>query len=1172
MASFLSLNVNGLRDANKRAGLLQWLSHLSLDFVCLQEAHVLSPEECNSWFSSFGFLSLASPGSVHSRGCVILYRPRFSLNNFQIDADGRFVLADFKFREIAFRVVCLYAPNRNPDRDDFFAFCESAIDPSVPTLLCGDFNAVFDRSLDRRGSNVFDYTRESCGTLSSLFNECCVADVWRILHPDLPGFSWTRSDGSLASRIDLIGCPFSWLHCVQACDLLPCPFSDHCAVLLNCPVPEPLPRGPGRWKLNASILSDDAFVLKFKAFWSSWRLRKNSFGSLLDWWDRGKDKIKGLVINFCAGKTNESRQCRSLLVNLATHLKSKIDLGLVSLLDVYESVQSRIADIDLSAACGARVRSRVRWAEEGESSSRYFFRLERKHGSENWISAMKNPDGSVASGIVQICDSWVSFYSSLFTACDTDPAVQAALLDQLSSTLSSAQAVSCEGYISIDEAFKALSGMAKSKSPGSDGLPAEFYLTFWEVLGPDLVEVFNASLDSGSLPFSQRGALISLIFKKGDRLEHKNWRPISLLNVDYKLCARVLAGRLLKVIHQVVAPDQTCGVPGRFIGENVALLRDVATYASETDTPLAILSLDQEKAFDRVDWGFLLAVLHRMGFGPSFIAWVKLLYTDIRSAILVNGYTSDYFYPSRGVRQGCPLSPLLYVLTMEVLAVNIRAHPDIVGLCLPGVPNPLPVLSLYADDTSIISVSDSSTVAVFEVYSSFEAGTGAKLNLGKCQGLWLGAWRNRSDSPVAIAWNSSKIKTLGVFVGYGNLDEANWRPRIEAVERVLNSWRSRSLSLSGKALIINALALSRIWYVASLVSMPLWVCRELNKIIFNFFWSGKRDLVARNVVIQSPDFGGFSVVSIQFKVYSLLVQWVKRLLVSPNGWTFLLKYWLLDRFQATPFEVLASVIDFAVERLPPFYVSLFTAWNALRGSSVSSVLMVGTGLSSSPVPVDSISCKASYLLLLSFNTVVPHCVFKFASSFGALDWPSTWRSLQFMPLDRQVRDLSWKVAHGVLYTADRLISFGYQYSPSCFCGYHLECPEHLFFSCPLARSGLDWIQSQLFLASPLAPSLTVRHVLFGFSSDDLLCVPKVFAYLLNVCKFLVWCQRNDFRFRSRPPSAVSLIARLKQRLRFYLPLLFKRFKSARRCRFFLRQWGANGVFGSIQGVSFVPSF
>ena len=84
-------------------------------------------------------------------------------------------------------------------------------------------------------------------------------------------------------------------------------------------------------------------------------------------------------------------------------------------------------------------------------------------------------------------------------------------------------------------------------------------------------------------------------------------------------------------------------------------------------------------------------------------------------------------------------------------------------------------------------------MAVFDVYSRFEAGTVAKLNLDKCQSLWLGAWRNHLDSPVAIVWNSTKVKALGVFIGYGNLEEANWHPRIKAVKRVLNSWHSRSL-------------------------------------------------------------------------------------------------------------------------------------------------------------------------------------------------------------------------------------------------------------------------------------------------------------------------------------------------------------------------------------------
>ena len=114
----------------------------------------------------------------------------------------------------------------------------------------------------------------------------------------------------------------------------------------------------------------------------------------------------------------------------------------------------------------------------------------------------------------------------------------------------------------------------------------------------------------------------------------------------------------------VVACGQTCGVPGRYIGENVAFLRDVVDLDIEYNLPVALLSLDQERAFDRVDWLFLFAILTRMGFGDNFIRWLKLLYTDVRSSVLANGYTTRHFKPSRGVRQGCPLSPLLYVLSM----------------------------------------------------------------------------------------------------------------------------------------------------------------------------------------------------------------------------------------------------------------------------------------------------------------------------------------------------------------------------------------------------------------------------------------------------------------------------------------------------------------------------
>ena len=359
------------------------------------------------------------------------------------------------------------------------------------------------------------------------------------------------------------------------CEIICCPFSDHCGVLLSVDVPDVVPPGPGLWKLNVSILEDAEYVKLITDLWSSWRAAIPRFPSLAKWWEEGKRRVKGATIRYCCNRSAARSKNRDLLVRLADHLKAKIDAGSVSCLAPYHGVLSSLAKLDSDAAAGAQVRSRIRWVEEGESSTAYFFRLERKNQADRWISALRESDGTIVSSPVGLCSSFASFYKSLFSAEATDSSVQAALIANLPSALSPGQASQCEGHLSVSECFAALQGMARRKAPGLDGLPMEFYLKFWSVMGSDLVDVLNSCLDSGCLSLSQCRGVISLSYKKGDRLDLRNWRPITLLNVDYKLAARVIAGRLLRVIHLIVDKDQTCGVPGRFIGENVALLRNV---------------------------------------------------------------------------------------------------------------------------------------------------------------------------------------------------------------------------------------------------------------------------------------------------------------------------------------------------------------------------------------------------------------------------------------------------------------------------------------------------------------------------------------------------------------------------------------------------------------------
>ena len=281
--------------------------------------------------------------------------------------------------------------------------------------------------------------------------------------------------------------------------------------------------------------------------------------------------------------------------------------------------------------------------------------------------------------------------------------------------------------------------------------------------------------------------------------------------------------------------------------------------------------------------------------------------------------------------------------------------------------------------------------------------------------------------------------------------------------------------------------------------------------------------------------------SVRYKVHALLAQWVRRYATALNAWAHMMTFWFFDRFGVDPQTVLAtpSLFPLVASGLPAFYRALLRAWTALHGSLSQAGLIVGSA-GTALLRADSLTCKSCYQLLLSLNPAQPHCVLKFRSNYCYLDWDSTWKTLFFMPLDRKPIDLRWKVAHGVLYTAHRLVSFGLSVPSDCLCGHCDYTLEHLFFHCPLAQRGLDWIQSLLFLSSPLAPAIAVRHVLFGLG------VPCVFCYLLSLLKFFVWSQRNDCRFRSKPPSAVGLIASIKGRLSFYSPLLFKRFPSRRR--------------------------
>ena len=416
-----------------------------------------------------------------------------------------------------------------------------------------------------------------------------LSDTWRDLNPSACVFTWHKPDGSDASRLDRIYSPADYV--VRHCDVTQCPLSDHDAVRASYELPSSFTRGRGFWKLNVEVLAEDVFKRELRLCYEGWRTLKPAFSSLTNWWDEIKSRIKQFCIKYCVARAQKQR---GEFLSLCTRVRDGSNSALIAL-------QSHL-DRKFQ---GARIRARAQSIEAEERPSAKFYSSVNKAVSQKRVDGVRGPDGIVISSSADILRVYRDFYIGLYTAEEVDGSLHEGLLDAVTRSPTTAQNDALGAPLSETELHEALSKMKNDRSPGSDGLPKEFYSSFWDMLGTDLVEVFDSALSDGHLSQSHRHGVITLLPKSGDPLDPANKRPITLLNVDYKILAKSIANRLACVMPDLVNPFQTCAVRGQTICRNLWLIRDLVDFVMDRDLPCALLSLDQKKAFDMVDHGFL---------------------------------------------------------------------------------------------------------------------------------------------------------------------------------------------------------------------------------------------------------------------------------------------------------------------------------------------------------------------------------------------------------------------------------------------------------------------------------------------------------------------------------------------------------------------------------------
>ena len=437
--------------------------------------------------------------------------------------------------------------------------------------------------------------------------------------------------------------------------------------------------------------------------------------------------------------------------------------------------------------------------------------------------------------------------------------------------------------ITKKELYDSVLSMKQNKTPGFDGFPVEFYIVFWPDISDILFNSYKFSMENGLMSISQRNGIITLLPKKDkDCMYIKNYRPISLLTVDYKIFAKALANRLKKCIHTLIHPDQSGFLKGRNIGNNIRLILDIIDYTDIEDIPGAILLLDIEKAFDSVSHQFLFQTLKKFNFGDQFISWVETIYSCRKSYIINNGFLTEPIDMCKGIFQGCPISPYLFLLVIETMSISVRQNEKIKGI--PVYDKELKISLLADDSTCFIDGSQESFDNLFGTLNKFAQCSGCKINLSKSEAIWIGAKKGTLNFPYSnqgLTWKTTDFKTLGIHFSLktGSMFHLNYKPKLKQIDSILNCWRARNLSLIGKICVIKTLLLPQLLYLFSVlcIKIPKYFFKEIDKMFYKFIWNGGKDRVKRIYMCNNFDYCGLRMIDPYNFSLAQKMTWVKLL-------------------------------------------------------------------------------------------------------------------------------------------------------------------------------------------------------------------------------------------------------------------------------------------------------
>ena len=974
-------NARGLAETRKVAAMLRRAKASGWDVLLVQE--VKWTEQSESAAERIAhvceFEMYASRGSSGHQGGSAVFIRRDSATvkvkgKARTDIQG-YCAVPVSIEGINARLVSIYVPSEARLQSWFLRELKRKKLLKRDDIVGGDFNCVADPDRDARRDDGTRYDPKHGVMCETILNEVGLGDTFRLYHGE-DARDYTRTDTGVQTRLDRIytrqfNAP--WRLTKHEHDHKLLEWSDHSAVVVSVNVAPQRDATPIEEKIDPSIMRDSEIRADIRDLWRQAYAERpattrESIGYLrAQAWEHAKGIVASYLLQVTGDRRRQAKQ------------KTKADalrnlLGDATRLGSAREAHARIKQLreQLKKERRNRKEPSAWWKYlatlREEVSSKVFFRtFKAKHGSPDISSLHQtkdwdHPETKEVEEVTTptlIVEELRKYYAWLFQPKPSNNAHP--FLDKLRQRqVLKASADKLEKPLEEPEVRKAIRKLAKGKAPGPDRLPAEFYIEFEDLIAADLTEMLLESLDRGVLPKTVRDGNIILIYKKGDTREVRNYRPITLLNLDYKIMSKVLVARLSEVMDEIVSPQQLGFVPGRVITEATHMVKLAQALADEEDEEGILVAADWEKAFDRVSWDYLHEAIDALGFGPRFKEWVGTMYNDYSPPtrrVKANGAYSAPFDVRSGTPQGCPASPLIFLLVAEALTRLVMLDDNIQGV---RVGDRTLKLSQFADDTQFLLRGYKDLKKMWEVIHQYEEATGMRANKQKFAGMRLGKTRrspipdSSETRPIKFVTGRVDMTLLGVPFWEGRQYEtAFWERLYNKVRSKMACWKAQvNLSVFGRSMLANTMVLSRYRYWASCMKIPEETLQAIISDVQNLVWQKDvmfpegeigSTLTSRRWLKAGAQYGdrkrdlGIGLLDWEAHVQAIQAKWLLRYRDATRGeWKFLLDRWLARHetgrggpFTTTPISKLIKSTTQRVSALPTFWKSALKAIRSL---------------------------------------------------------------------------------------------------------------------------------------------------------------------------------------------------------------------------------------------------